>query len=243
MTPAYAILGAMDGILVIAIVGLALSLVAALVALRRRAAELDAVVAAGLAGQAGPAGRAPGATVSPTSAVAPQAQAAGTGSGDLDDLLPVGVLHLDAGRRVDRANARAHTLLEVAPGRLLGRTVMETFVDARVEALVDGVPDGGSVTGEVRVGAGEPRTAVLRVHRSPHGGTWIILEDVTELRRLQQIRAEFIDNLSHELRTPLSTVSLLAETLARDADGADAADPSGAGISPRMRERIAKIEV
>jgi len=63
----------------------------------------------------------------------------------------------------------------------------------------------------------------------------VTLEDVTELRRLQQIRTAFIDNLSHELRTPLSTVSLLAETLAREAETND--------VPPRMRDRIAKIEV
>src|SRR5207344_483483 len=63
----------------------------------------------------------------------------------------------------------------------------------------------------------------------------VILEDATELRRLQQIRSEFIDNVSHELRTPLSTVSLLAETLAREAASSD--------VPARMRERIAKIEV
>ena len=66
---------------------------------------------------------------------------------------------------------------------------------------------------------------------------WVVLEDVSELRRLQQIRTEFVDNLSHELRTPLSTVSLLAETLARDAEAA------GDGVPPRMRDRIDKIEV
>jgi two-component system phosphate regulon sensor histidine kinase PhoR len=65
----------------------------------------------------------------------------------------------------------------------------------------------------------------------------VVLEDVSELRRLQQIRTEFVDNLSHELRTPLSTVSLLAETLARDAEAA------GEGVPPKMRDRIAKIEV
>ena len=63
------------------------------------------------------------------------------------------------------------------------------------------------------------------------------MEDVSELRRLQRIRAEFIDNLSHELRTPLTTVSLLAETLVREAEEA------GEAIPPRMRDRIAKIEV
>ena len=48
---------------------------------------------------------------------------------------------------------------------------------------------------------------------------------------------EFVDNLSHELRTPLSTVSLLAETLAREAEAA------GDGVPPKMRDRIGKIEV
>jgi two-component system phosphate regulon sensor histidine kinase PhoR len=75
----------------------------------------------------------------------------------------------------------------------------------------------------------------VRAHRVAADGLIVVLEDVTELRRLQQIRSEFIDNLSHELRTPLSTVSLLAETLARDAERAD--------VPPRMKERIAKVEV
>jgi len=69
---------------------------------------------------------------------------------------------------------------------------------------------------------------------------WIVLEDVSELRRLQQIRAEFIDNLSHELRTPLTTVSLLAETLARETEPSEGNDPA---VPSRVRERIAKIEV
>ena len=60
---------------------------------------------------------------------------------------------------------------------------------------------------------------------------------MSELRRLQRIRTEFVDNLSHELRTPLTTVSLLAETLARDADAA------GSAIPDKMRDRINKVEV
>jgi two-component system phosphate regulon sensor histidine kinase PhoR len=77
----------------------------------------------------------------------------------------------------------------------------------------------------------------VRARRSSSGGVWLVLEDVSELRRLQQIRAEFIDNLSHELRTPLTTVSLLAETLTREADAA------GDAIPAKMRDRIGKIEV
>jgi two-component system, OmpR family, phosphate regulon sensor histidine kinase PhoR len=217
----------MEAVLVIAVAGLALALAASLIALRNRAAELDSLVARTATRAAPPTGAGAGRD-SGTGSVSPAVD-------PLDGLLPVGILHLDDVRRVDRANARAHALLEVAAGRLVGRTVMEAFLDARVEALVGGVPDGGSATGEIRIGAAEPHAVMLRVHRLADGGAWIVLEDVTELRRLQQIRTEFIDNLGHELRTPLSTVSLLAETLARDAETAD--------VPPRMRERIAKVEV
>ena len=104
---------------------------------------------------------------------------------------------------------------------------MEAFLDPRAEGMISGVPIGGSATGEVKVGDREPRVLVIRVHRPDAAGVLVVIEDASELRRLQQIRSEFIDNLSHELRTPLSTVSLLAETLARDAEssrrpGADA---------------------
>jgi len=87
---------------------------------------------------------------------------------------------------------------------------------------------------------GPAGTLVIRARRSPILGVWLVLEDVAELRRLQLIRAEFIDNLSHELRTPITTIGLLVESLARDAEGADA---GRASVPPKMRERIGKLEV
>src|SRR4051794_26863261 len=150
------------------------------------------------------------------------------------DLVPVGVLRIGRDRRVATANAAAHSMLSVSPGRLPGRTVMEAFLDARLEAALDAVPPRGSVTAELHVGATDPRLLVVRATRESTSELDVVLEDVTELRRLQQIRTEFVDNLSHELRTPLSTVTLLAETLAREAEAAD--------VPPRMKERIARIE-
>ncbi len=41
----------------------------------------------------------------------------------------------------------------------------------------------------------------------------IVIEDLTELRRLERVRRDFVANISHELRTPLASVRLLAETL------------------------------
>ena len=90
---------------------------------------------------------------------------------------------------------------------------------------------------EISPAGPDGRHLILRATPSPDGGLWLQVDDASELRRLQRIRTEFIDNLSHELRTPLTTVSLLSETLSRDADAA------GDAIPARMRERIGKIEV
>jgi two-component system phosphate regulon sensor histidine kinase PhoR len=158
----------------------------------------------------------------------------------LADLMGVGILRLDQGLRVELANAAAQVLVGRAPGSILGRSIMETFVDARVEEVVVAARDTGSASGEFRLRGPDGPIVVVRARRSPITGVWVVLEDVSELRRLQQIRTAFIDNLSHELRTPLSTVSLLAETLARDADNAAA---EGSALPAKMRDRIAKIEI
>ena len=154
----------------------------------------------------------------------------------LIEIIGVGIVAIGDDRRITSANATAHTLLDRPSGSLPGLTITGAFLDARIDAIVEAAHETGAASGEVRL---RPDAAVLivRARRSPVEGLWLVLEDVSELRRLQQIRAEFIDNLSHELRTPLTTVSLLAETLTREAEVA------GDVIPPRMRDRIAKIEV
>ena len=153
------------------------------------------------------------------------------------DALTQGVLTVDHGLRITAANAVAHTFLDRAPGTVVGRTIIEAFLDTHVEAIVATALEQGSAAGEVGPADAHARRLMIRAHRSAVGGVWVTLEDVSELRRLQQIRAEFIDNLSHELRTPLTTVSLLAETLTRDAAAA------GDAIPAKMRDQIGKIEL
>ena len=151
----------------------------------------------------------------------------------LTELLTAGVVRLRDDLTVEFANGAAHAMLERKPGSMMGRSALEAFVDARVEGIARAAMESGSASGEVTVRSGSGATITVRARRSPVSGVWLVLEDVSELRRLQRMRAEFIDNLSHELRTPLTTISLLAETAARDAESA----------SPRLRDRIAKIEV
>jgi len=151
----------------------------------------------------------------------------------LTELLTAGVVRLRDDLTVEFANGAAHVMLERRPGSMVGRSALEAFVDTRIEDVARTAMEYGSANGEVTVRSSSGATVTVRARRSPVSGVWLVLEDVSELRRLQRIRAEFIDNLSHELRTPLTTISLLAETAARDAETA----------SPRLRDRISKIEV
>jgi two-component system, OmpR family, phosphate regulon sensor histidine kinase PhoR len=66
----------------------------------------------------------------------------------------------------------------------------------------------------------------------PYAYFAISIEDLTELRRLERVRRDFIANISHELRTPLASVRLLAETLEEAID----TDPE------RAQEFVEKIE-
>jgi two-component system phosphate regulon sensor histidine kinase PhoR len=233
----------MEGLLWIAVAGLALALGAALLVMRRRADELDRLADPSVVNRepaATPPNRelaqppAPDPAPWPVADGAHAAPAAAPTERPEDDLLPVGVLHVGTDHRITAANPRAATLLGSGTATLVGRSVMEVFLDARLETALDAVPIGGGMTAEHRSGPSEPRLLLVRAQRLAPDDLVIVLEDVTELRRLQQIRTEFLDNLGHELRTPLSTVTLLAETLAREAEAAD--------VPPKMRDRIARIE-
>ena len=155
----------------------------------------------------------------------------------LADSLDQGLLDVGSNLHVLRANPVAHALTGRAEGDLVGRSLIEVFLDPAAEAVANEAIVDGDAVGEISIADVDGPTISIRATRGAGGGVTMLLTDVSELRRLQRIRTEFIDNLSHELRTPLTTVSLLAETLTRDADA------SGEALPPRMRDRIGKIEV
>ncbi|HEX7949454.1 MAG TPA: ATP-binding protein [Candidatus Limnocylindrales bacterium] len=155
----------------------------------------------------------------------------------LADLVGVGIVRLTDDLRVEVANTAAHAFLGRAAGSMVGRTAIEALGDHRIEAVAIAARESGSATDEVAPQGPDGPTLIARARRSPILGIWLVLQDVAELRRLQRIRVEFVDNLSHELRTPITTIGLLTETLARDAEQA------GDAVPARMRERIGKLEV
>jgi len=162
-----------------------------------------------------------------------RADAADRDAAILVELVGVGAVRVAPDLMVTAANEAAHRLVGRRPGTMAGRSVLEAFTDHHVEEIARTALESGSAVGELTVRIEHGPTLLARARRTPGGDTWLVLEDVSELRRLQRIRTEFIDNLGHELRTPLTTVSLLAETLAADADA----------LPPKAAERVAKIEV
>jgi signal transduction histidine kinase len=57
------------------------------------------------------------------------------------------------------------------------------------------------------------RTVVVSARPLEAGGTLLVLSDVTDLRRLEMVRRDFVANVSHELKTPLTAIAGYAETL------------------------------
>jgi two-component system phosphate regulon sensor histidine kinase PhoR len=74
---------------------------------------------------------------------------------------------------------------------------------------------------------------VVRVEHAPDGGAVLVLHDITDLRRADRIRRDFVANVSHELRTPLTAVRGYVEALME-------APPAEASERRRFMEIIAR---
>jgi two-component system phosphate regulon sensor histidine kinase PhoR len=120
-------------------------------------------------------------------------------------------LLLDAERRVLAANRAAREFFAIDPARLPAGLLEVTREGRLLEALRAGSPEG-----ELRL-SHHKRIAQTRLVPGPlPGDTLVFLVDVTELRRLETVRREFVANLSHELKTPLTSLRLAAESLLGD---------------------------
>jgi two-component system, OmpR family, phosphate regulon sensor histidine kinase PhoR len=124
--------------------------------------------------------------------------------------VPEMALVLDARMVVLRANRAARDFFEIAPESIPDSLIILTR-ELRVEAAIR---HGGDLHAEIRL---VHRPAILQVTVVPGlapGEVVAFLTDLTELRRLQVVRQEFVANLSHELRTPITSLRLAAESLA-----------------------------
>jgi len=128
-----------------------------------------------------------------------------------------GVLVLDRAGRVILANPRLRELFGVW-GAVEGRPALEVIRRADVEtALAEAARTPDPVVRELSLGVDAERELEMHAVRFPASGTQLgtvaVFHDVTEIRRLEGIRRDFVANVSHELRTPLTAIRGFAETL------------------------------
>ena len=141
------------------------------------------------------------------------------------DTLPQGVVICDESSTVVYRNARANALMTSRHGdALAAQAVTELLEDAWHEGSAERTLD---LYGPPR------RTLTVRARLIDDGrrplGVIAMIEDVSERRRLEEIRRDFVANVSHELKTPMGALGLLAETLIAEPD---------AEVAQRLASRI-----
>jgi two-component system, OmpR family, phosphate regulon sensor histidine kinase PhoR len=125
-----------------------------------------------------------------------------------------GVIAADPRGRIVTANSAARRILGYKFDEALP-SFAELFRVKGAREVVDQVMEGKAVQDrEVEM---EDRTLLLNARPLPPGGAVLVLHDLTELRRLESMRRDFVANVSHELKTPLTSISGYAETLLSDA--------------------------
>src|SRR4029079_8711048 len=152
------------------------------------------------------------------------------------DGLTQGVIAIDGERKIEMLNDAARRMLGVQSS-LVGEPLLE-FV--RVPELRDLIDHADDASAEVQLPNGA-RTLIRAARTWGRAGRVLLLEDVTNVRKLETVRRDFVANVSHELRTPVAVIRANAETLLAGAKD----DPQIAGKLidglHRNAERLARI--
>jgi two-component system, OmpR family, phosphate regulon sensor histidine kinase PhoR len=124
-----------------------------------------------------------------------------------------GVIASNERGRTVTANAAARRLLGYGPAEELP-DLPELFRLKAAREVVDTVLHGEPV--QDRELDMDGRAILVNARPLPAGGAVLVLHDLSEIRRLETVRRDFVANVSHELKTPLTSISGYAETLLAD---------------------------
>jgi len=129
-----------------------------------------------------------------------------------------GVIAVNEARQVLLANSSAEEIFDVPRGTGPGKSLLTLTKKPRLdEMMAHAIERGASVSGEIELVRDESKTlqaSALGIGRNAESVSGIlVLSDITQIRRLENLRREFVANVSHELRTPLTSIRGFVETL------------------------------
>ena len=134
-----------------------------------------------------------------------------------------GVLAVDNHGAILSLNETCAALLGADAAKLRGRIIYEVIRKPDLLSFVEAaLADNASLDGDLRFYGPEERWlnahgTVLHDANRRKIGALIVLHDVTRLRRLENVRRDFVANVSHELRTPITSIKGFVETLLDEA--------------------------
>ncbi len=126
------------------------------------------------------------------------------------------LLMVDEAGTIAVANPAALAVFGVSADEAIGQRLMQVVRDYEVARLVsDALADGRHHAGQISYGHDLRPLEVSATPMVRRGGAavLIIARDLSEIRRLERVRREFVANVSHELRTPLASIKASVETL------------------------------
>ena len=128
-----------------------------------------------------------------------------------------GVIAIDSDQRVLLVNEAACRLFPIHEVSAAGRPLWELVRSPQLQQWMGlALSQSDPVGGELELKAPVPRQLSVRVAGLPGptaAGAIVVASDVSQLRRLEQVRQEFVANASHELKTPLASIKACVETL------------------------------
>jgi two-component system, OmpR family, phosphate regulon sensor histidine kinase PhoR len=139
-------------------------------------------------------------------------------AGQILDALDDGVLLLDGAGRLLVANPPVRSWFGLPDALRPGLPAKRVLGVPQVTALAEQAAEARApVVGTLTLVFPEPRTLAMRAFpladRGPTGRIVVTMTDITQRRRLEVLRRDFVANASHELKTPVAAVRVLAETL------------------------------
>lgn len=132
------------------------------------------------------------------------------------DSMVEGVIAIDLGQKIVFLNTGARQLLGISEAIGVGHRLYEAVrVPAFLDTISDAILKRQNQSLEYRTSREKADLVLVAIPilRGPHAGAVAVVRDISEMRRLESMRRDFVSGVSHELKTPLTVIQACTDTL------------------------------